>query len=259
MRARIYAVGGDGILFDCLGGIVGVPGVELAALPYGSSNDFIRSFESKNTGTPAARKFGALENWRDLDMQMRGEPALVDVMDSGTNYALNFCCIGIEAETMLKINEYAQKPGRFYRPVLSILLFFFGAAALFDKESRSKWYQIEIDGESYDGKYCGINIANGRYYGGAFCANVDAVPDDGELDILMIKSAAWHTLLPIVPDYLHGKWYKHSEKFVYVRAKSIRIHSEDTITIAVDGETYRDTELRVSVLPRAVSFNRVVS
>jgi hypothetical protein len=41
---RVYAVGGDGILFDCLNGIVGLRGVELGALPYGNTCDFPRAF-----------------------------------------------------------------------------------------------------------------------------------------------------------------------------------------------------------------------
>jgi diacylglycerol kinase family enzyme len=261
-RARVYAVGGDGILFDCLGGVTDVPGVELAALPFGSSNDFIRSLEQKAGAaetaagnTTGSHKSRDIEYWRDIEAQMRGAPVTVDVMDCGTNYALNYCCVGIEAEALLKINEFSKKAESFCRRFRSGLFLLFGFLALVDKDIRLKWYRIEIDGESYDGRYYGINIANGRYYGGNFQANVDAAPDDGELDVLMIKPAGLSVLLPLVWDYVRGRWYKHSERFVYVRAKSIRIYSEDTLTIAVDAETYRDTELRVSVMPRAVAFN----
>jgi diacylglycerol kinase family enzyme len=171
------------------------------------------------------------------------------------NYALNHCCVGIDAEALLKLNEFSQNAEGGYRGGRSGLFLLFGFLALVDKDLRLKWYRIEIDGESYDGKYYGVNIANGRYYGGNFQVNVDAAPDDGELDVLMIKPAKLYALLPLIWDYVRGRWYKHPEQFVYVRAKSIRIYSEDTLTIALDGETYRDTELRVSVISRALAFN----
>jgi len=37
---RIYAVGGDGILFECLNGMVDFPNAELTSVPYGNANDF---------------------------------------------------------------------------------------------------------------------------------------------------------------------------------------------------------------------------
>jgi len=41
---RVYAIGGDGILFDCLNGVMGIENAELASIPYGRTNDFIRGF-----------------------------------------------------------------------------------------------------------------------------------------------------------------------------------------------------------------------
>jgi hypothetical protein len=39
---RVYAIGGDDILFDCLNGIMGLSNVELAIKNHGDTNDFIR-------------------------------------------------------------------------------------------------------------------------------------------------------------------------------------------------------------------------
>ncbi|MDR0624169.1 MAG: acylglycerol kinase family protein, partial [Treponema sp.] len=43
-RVRVYAAGGDGILFDCLNGVVGFENAELAIMPFGITNNFVRSF-----------------------------------------------------------------------------------------------------------------------------------------------------------------------------------------------------------------------
>lgn len=41
---RIYAIGGEEILFDCVNGVTHFPNMQLAAVPYGESNDFIKIF-----------------------------------------------------------------------------------------------------------------------------------------------------------------------------------------------------------------------
>jgi diacylglycerol kinase family enzyme len=43
-RIRVYAVGGDGVAFCCLNGIIGIPNAELALMPFGTSNNFVRAF-----------------------------------------------------------------------------------------------------------------------------------------------------------------------------------------------------------------------
>jgi diacylglycerol kinase family enzyme len=40
---RVYSIGGDGTAFCCLNGIIGLEGAELALIPYGVGNDFIRA------------------------------------------------------------------------------------------------------------------------------------------------------------------------------------------------------------------------
>ena len=76
---RVYAVGGDGILFDCLNGIINHPNAELTNVPYGKANDFLRGC------------FGikAKELFRDIKTLSKGQVHLVDAMQCGTNYAIN--------------------------------------------------------------------------------------------------------------------------------------------------------------------------
>jgi len=41
---RVYAVGGEEILFDCLNGVAHFHNTQLASIPFGESNDFIKIF-----------------------------------------------------------------------------------------------------------------------------------------------------------------------------------------------------------------------
>jgi diacylglycerol kinase family enzyme len=82
---RVYAVGGDGILFDCLNGIMGLPYAELATVPYGHTNDFVRAFGE-----------GLQYLFRDIAVQATSRTILTDVLQCGNNYGLNLCTVGME-------------------------------------------------------------------------------------------------------------------------------------------------------------------
>ena len=44
---RFYACGGDGTLYEVVNGVFGNPNCEVAVIPMGSGNDFIRLFGTK--------------------------------------------------------------------------------------------------------------------------------------------------------------------------------------------------------------------
>ena len=71
---RFYAVGGDGTLGEVLNGLYGFENAELACVPMGSGNDFIRNFGGEPRGAedyPFTR----------IDAQLRGEATPIDVME----------------------------------------------------------------------------------------------------------------------------------------------------------------------------------
>ncbi|MDR2304015.1 MAG: acylglycerol kinase family protein [Treponema sp.] len=67
-NVRVYAVGGDGILFDCFNGLVGLPNAEFALIPRGRINDFVRSFGE-----------GLADTFRDIPL-LASAPTLPTVM-----------------------------------------------------------------------------------------------------------------------------------------------------------------------------------
>ncbi|MDR0642900.1 MAG: hypothetical protein LBG07_10625 [Treponema sp.] len=83
---RVYAVGGDGILFDCLNGIVGLPNMELAPVPCGHTNDFVRAFGEGLEGV-----------FRNVLLLAGASTISTDILRCGSNYALNLCTVGLES------------------------------------------------------------------------------------------------------------------------------------------------------------------
>jgi diacylglycerol kinase family enzyme len=95
---RVYAVGGDGILFDCLNGIIGLSNAELAPVPYGHTNDFVRAFGE-----------GLEDTFRDIPLLASAPVIPTDILRCGSNYALNLCTVGLESAAIFDSVAIQQK------------------------------------------------------------------------------------------------------------------------------------------------------
>jgi YegS/Rv2252/BmrU family lipid kinase len=250
---RIYAVGGDGILFDCLNGIIGLENAELAVIPYGNSNDFVRAFgENKE------------KYFRDIRMQLQSQTIPVDVIFCGHNYAINTCTIGLEAHTVHKAMEvntrfapFRSKYGPRLRKLFYNLTFYLcGLTAACTKRIISQNYTITIDGRDFSGDYAGINIANGPCYGGDKNAAIAALPDDGQMDVLLFKSDTSFNIIRIGSRYVTGKYHMFPDHISYKRGREIKVRSKDPLVMQLDGEVFLDTNITARIIPSAV---RVVS
>jgi YegS/Rv2252/BmrU family lipid kinase len=243
---RVYAVGGDGILFDCLNGIVGTANMELAIVPHGSSNDFLRSFGE-----------GRRAPFLDIAKQISAGTIKTDIIYCGSNYAMNFCGVGVEAVSIMytaRLMRAFDWAVRHSRSVVPILYTIGGIFGILDKKTREQRYSVALDGESADGVYTCINVANGPCYGGNMSAVTGAMPNDGILDMLLVKSGSALRILNLLPRYLRGEYYKYPESFSYRRARRVEIVSETPISINLDGEVFFDTSLTLEVIPRAVDI-----
>jgi diacylglycerol kinase family enzyme len=246
---RVYAVGGDGILFDCLNGIVGLPNAELAPVPYGHTNDFTRAFGE-----------GLTELFRDIPLQAASPVIPTDILHCGSNYALNLCTVGIESTAIFRAVELQQRlkslPS-FIRDSFSLyrLMYYLGgAAAMFDQKVLRQEYTVSIDGEDLSGSYASLNIANGPCYGGNKSAVVTAVPDDGVFDVLMYKGTrTFQGLRRIIP-YTQGHYARYPGNFTLKRGKSISIRSREPLMIDLDGEAFIDTNITVELIHHGINM-----
>jgi diacylglycerol kinase family enzyme len=247
---RVYAVGGDGILFDCLNGVVGLPNAELAIVPYGRTNDVVRAFgENKN------------DLFRDISLQATSPTIPTDIIYCGSVYALNFCTVGVESDAIMKtlalnkILESRQGIFRWLNDTLYSLLYYLGGIqAALNKPVRSQHYTLTIDGEQLTGQYCSINIANGPCYGGNLNAVITAVPDDGFLDALFFKSTSSLKILGEMVPYTKGQYANYPSDFIWKRVRKVVIRSDSPLYIDLDGEVFFDTNITVEVVPSAVKI-----
>jgi diacylglycerol kinase family enzyme len=228
---------------------VGLSNAELAPVPYGRTNDFVRAFGEGREGF-----------FKDITRLALAPVIPTDILHCGSNYALNLCAVGLESAAnfhAVKMQQKIKTGPRFLRNSSRLYNSSYnigGALVMFDKKMMTQEYEISIDGENLSGSYANINIANGPCRGGNKNPVVTAIPDDGFLDVLLFKSAtALQGLIRILP-YTTGHYDRFPEYFTLKRGKVISIRSKDPLMIDLDGEIFLDTHITVELIKGAVKI-----
>jgi diacylglycerol kinase family enzyme len=242
---RVYAVGGDGILFDCLNGMVKYPGHELASVPYGNANDFLRSFGEENVPL-----------FRDIKKMSAAPTVNTDIFRCGENVAVANAAIGLESTSILETEKLARKLSKFpnLRKFIPQLYLIGAVIVLCNKKMRSQHYNITLDDKDYSGEYIDINIGNSYANGVKNIPNPYAVPNDGYLHAVFVKKMPLIKCLIRVSAFVNGEFEKYPNDFFYVKFKKLHATSEDNVRICVDGEAFITSDLTMEIYPNALKI-----
>ena len=246
---RLYACGGDGTVNEILNGIVGYDNVELAIVPTGTGNDFIRNF-------------GTIEDFLDIKRQILGEAKKVDIIgyrsstDSYTSirYCINMFNIGFDCDVVREAASLKKKP-----LISGSFAYLLGVAKnLIKMQGTNLTVQLE-NGKVYSGKLLLTSIANGCYCGGGIKCAPKANPFDGLMDVSLIKKCSRAKFLSLFPKYVKGTHIdsKAAETLLkYIQVKKLSIMTnDDTMYFSTDGEITNTTRLDLEVMPKAISFS----
>jgi len=238
---RIYAVGGEEILYDCINAAAHFPNMQVAAVPYGENNDFLNIFGE-----------GKAESFRDIPSLITAEAHDTDLIRWGVNYALNSCYIGLNSAMAAKVRKLKSSLGKGSFFLFSkISNFFNNIFTAFDKEITEQNYVISIDDVDYSGKYSLIHVANGPYYAGKKTGLSDATPDDGLLDIALIRSSGAIKTLFSLRKYSRGKRPKNG---LFLQGKKISVQSDRKMWIQLDNEYIQNTDINLAVVRHAIQM-----
>lgn len=242
---RVYAIGGDGILFDCLNGIIGTKNSEIASIPYSSPNCFLRSFGEPN-----------FDIFRNIEKQVNGTTIYTDVINCRNNYALNFCTVGVEAVTNKMIKDITKKTLDYFGFKITNSSFYLAIAlmALSKKNLSSQYYEISIDDKWICGEYVLINIANSHCYSDSFVISKDASPNDGFIDVTLVKKSPFINQLKMLSNYTKGFSHLHPDIIIQKKCKKIAIHSSRPLYLDLDGEIFFDNKINLEVEHNAIKF-----
>ena len=212
---RVFTAGGDGTFNEALTGIYGYANAAVGCLPFGSGNDFLRTFGTK-------------EEFLDLDAQLAGGPVSIDLMQTSLGLSATICAAGLDAQVAYGIPKFRRIPlcGGEMAYVLSIVEQLCGHIG--------RRVEYTIDGETLDVDCLMCAICNGRTYGGGFCAAPEAQPDDGWLDVYIIRKVSRVTIAKLLGMYKSGKHFQNGQLvraaepyFIYRRAKQVSLRAAD--------------------------------
>ena len=176
---RFYACGGDGSLNEVINGVAGQPYVEVACIPLGTGNDFIKNFTEKND----------LKSWGNIEKQLLGKAKDCDLIrysgiidgKTDTRYCANMFNIGFDSNVVdmtEKIKDLPLMPG----PLAYMI-------SVFIVLIKKKGADLEVlfeDGNGYNGKLLLLAIGNGCFCGGGIKGLAKADINDGLLDNILV-------------------------------------------------------------------------
>ena len=236
---RFYAIGGDGTINEVAYGLLGEPNAELAVIPAGSGNDFVRNF-------------GEAKNFYYWDAQFNGTVHPVDLIRINGRVCVNMINIGFDSHTAA--TQMTVKATTPFRGTASYVA---AIAKVFLKNPCVDMKVTLDDGRVFDGEFTAFSIANGVFCGGGFQAAPKAYVDDGMMDVMMIRRITRLRFASIVGKYHNGTHVdnpKFSSIVEYAKARSISIDIRSATPICIDGEIIEDRELQIDCLPKAIRF-----
>ena len=236
---RIYACGGDGTLNEVVNGAAGHDHAAITNVPKGTGNDFLKIFG------PDYRTL-----FYDLEALAAGPQTPFDLIDCNGHLGIDIVCAGVDARIAAGVHRY--KDWRFVSGkgayVLSLLenIFFKGIARPISvRMGDVKWE---------DRPASLLCVCNGRHYGGGFMPVADAMPDDGVLDMLLVRKVGLLTFLRLVGKYARGQYREYPELILDYHGQSAAFFAGEPITVVVDGEVMRDTSFTVRLSEKKVNF-----
>ncbi len=235
---RLYACGGDGTLQETANGIPRESDAELAVIPCGSGNDYVRTF-------------GSREDFMQLENVIEGEAFPMDAVDCGGKLSLNIASIGMDASVAQKMQRYKNMPGvngsmAYNLAVVDVICHPIGETM-----------EIELDTPGgivrRAGRYLLALAANGQYYGGGYRGAPKAVPDDGELDFVLIKKISRLKIPAFLGKYKAGN-YDDLSCCEHIRGTAMRVRAAKPMVCNVDGECFAGDKMCFSLLRNAFRF-----
>ena len=235
---RIYACGGDGTLNEVVNGAAGYDHVAITCVPKGTGNDFLKVFGDDYR-----------ELFYDLESLAVGPQTPFDVMDCNGHLGIDVVCCGADARIGAGVHKY--KNWRFVSGMGAYCLALVENVLL---KGLNRPMSVRMEDISWDGDTAVICICNGRHYGGGFMPAPDAMPDDGQLDMLLIPGISLLTFARVVGKYAKGLYKKYPDLIWARRGQRVTFTAEGDNVTLVDGEVVPGREFTVCLSEKKVNF-----
>jgi YegS/Rv2252/BmrU family lipid kinase len=244
---KIISIGGDGTLFEIVNGIFTqeyfpATDIILSMIPVGTGNDWGRMF-----GIPLVYE-GAVQVIKEGKLMLHdiGVINYYSGEEKVTRYFINIAGLGFESIVVRKTNKQKEK-GKSNKAIY----FYNLLSSLFSY--KKTFADITIDGKTSKAKIFSVNVGNGRYCGGGMRQTPDARPDDGLLDITVIKEMGRIEIIRSLKLLYDGTILSHPKVDGY-RSNNLKISSESLMYVEADGESLGHTPVEFGIIPSAVNI-----
>jgi len=231
--SALVVVGGDGMVHLGVNALAGKD-IPLGIVPAGTGNDVARLLGLPLTDTKAAcdRLLAAMvSGGRKIDAGR--------VTAGGrSTYFAGVLSAGFDAAVNERANSWRWPKGksRYNLAMLRELGSF-----------RRLEYTVTADGEEWRQPALLISVANGQSIGGGMRITPDALPDDGWLDLFMVKPLSRLNFLAVFPKVFAGKHLGHPAVEIR-RVRKVRLEAKGVVAYA-DGERVGRLPVEVQVVP----------
>lgn len=237
---NVYSCGGDGTLNETVNGVFGFENAAVGVIPIGSGNDFIRSFPEYEE-----------KDFLSLKRMILGETKTIDAIKSCGRVSINIMSVGFDAATTKGMAKYKKLPLVSGSLAYDLSL----VKCLFT--SRRNRYSYEIDGipvPEKEGDYLFTIMANGKWYGGGFNAAPNAEFDDGNIELITIKTVSIPTLMKLVGLFRKGEHMGWKDLVYSTKCRSVKIITKDKTNLNFDGEIIEVKDPLVEIAPSSVKI-----
>jgi YegS/Rv2252/BmrU family lipid kinase len=239
---KFISVGGDGTLNEVINGIFtqehcSPKEIVTAMIPVGTGNDWGRMF-----GIPLVYEgsVGIIKENKQL-LHDIGVISYYEGSQQHKRYFINIAGLGFEALVVSKTNRQKEKgkssKAIYFYNLLSSLISY-----------RKTESDVIIDGRKLHSKVFSVNVGNGRYCGGGMRQTPDALPDDGLLDITVIKDMSRWEIIRSLKLLYDGTILSHP-KVDGFRSNNLLVESAQPIYAEADGESLGHTPVALSIIP----------
>ncbi len=237
---RIYGCGGDGTLNEVVNGAAGFDNAAVTNVPIGSGNDYLKIFGPDNKA-----------RFSDVEALSVGPQAAMDLIDCGGRLGIGVVCVGVDSRVAADVDRYKRLP---LIRGLGAYILALAVNVLFKGIARPT--VLDAGDLHYEGETSVICICSGRYYGGGFMPVGDNMPDDGEIETLIVPKVGLLTFARLVGAYSKGRYREFPDLIWPRKDKCISVASGDhrDVVVCIDGEVMHAREFIIKLSDKKVNF-----
>jgi YegS/Rv2252/BmrU family lipid kinase len=244
---KILCVGGDGTLNEIVNGaffqkICPTKDITLGLIPVGTGNDWGRMF-----GIPLNYE-GAIRIIKE-EKTMLHDIGIVTYYNGPVKderYFINIAGLGFESVVVKRTNVQKDKG----KSGKAIYLYNLLMSLISYKNTKA---EVVIDGEKSEANIFSLNVGNGRYCGGGMRQTPFAVPDDGILDVTIIKGMGKIEIIMNLKILYDGTILNHP-KVEGHKCKNVIVRSDSVLYVEADGESLGCTPAEFSIIPSSINI-----